>query len=89
MGKNLVVLERNLLLANYNQNLKFTLWICLNSPRWNDNLKKMNKRKKGEIAENGYECLLWATGNFSLERKSRRQYRTCALLLSQARVKCM
>ena len=30
----------------------------------------MNKRKKGEIAENGYECLLWATGNFSLERKS-------------------
>ena len=70
MGKNLVVLERNLLLANYNQNLKITLWICLNSPRWNDNLKKMNKRKKGEIAENGYECLLWATGNFSLERKS-------------------
>ena len=36
MGKNLVVLERNLLLANYYQ-IKITLWFCLASPRWNKN----------------------------------------------------
>ena len=57
MGKNLVVLERNLLLANYYQ-IKIILCICLDSPRWNKNssanTKEMSKRKKGEIAENGY-----------------------------------
>ena len=45
MGKNLVVLERNLLLANYYQ-IKIILCICLDSPRWNKNSSANSILKK-------------------------------------------